>query len=148
MHHHKTNKTLKTLILSANQIGMDIAETVFTSQQLPLKTLSTIQIFQILNYYLVWIFKEKRTNGKEKGPYCKEKLSSFEVNMQVRKNVALGASGSHFATMRESMPGIKTGAKGDENPTENLGPGHIVWAYIKPPSEVSSISELLSYVSQ
>lgn len=92
MHHHKTNKTLKTLILSANQIGMDIEETVFTSQELSLKTFFTIQIFQIRNYYLVWIFKEKGTSGKEKGLYCKEKPSSFEVNMQVRKNVAFLAA--------------------------------------------------------
>lgn len=46
------------------------------------------------------------------------------------------------------MPGIKTGAEGEGNPTENLGPAHMVRASNKPAPEVSSISELLSYVSQ
>lgn len=42
----------------------------------------------------------------------------FGGNMQKRKNVASVVSGSHFATMRERMPMIKTKAEDDEKPTE------------------------------
>lgn len=45
--------------------------------------------------------------------------------MPIRKNVASGVSGSHFVTMRESMPEIKSNAEDDEKPTERswaLGP--------------------------
>lgn len=38
--------------------------------------------------------------------------------MQIRKDVAAGVPGSHFATIRESMPEIKIHAEDAEKPAE------------------------------
>ena len=38
--------------------------------------------------------------------------------MQISKDFASGVAGSHFATMRESIPDIRTNAEDDENAAE------------------------------
>lgn len=46
------------------------------------------------------------------------------------------------------MPEIETVAEVDENSAEKLGPGPTVSVNIKPPPEVSPVSELFTYRSQ
>lgn len=64
--------------------------------------------------------------------------------MQIRKDVTSGVPGSHFATMRESMPEIKT--EDVEKPTERNW-AHCLNLYQAPP-EVNPVSEPFSYVGQ
>lgn len=59
---------------------------------------------------------------KKKGNVCwsfwEGKAPLFEGSMQIRKDVAAGVPGSHFATIRESMPEIKIHAEDAEKPAE------------------------------